>query len=57
MRAELDRLARKMAPRYGAYARRWSINTDAGTVSDPMTGELIVYLSHEFLDLGLEEEL
>lgn len=57
MRAELDRLARKLRHIHGASARHWSINTDAGTVRSMESGELVVYVSHVLLDLGLEQEV
>lgn len=57
MRAELDRLARKVKHLYGATARHWLINTDAGTVDDPNTGDWVIYLSPTLLDLGLEKEV
>ncbi len=57
MRAELDRLARKLEHVKGIRRRYWSINSDAGTVSDPNTGEWLIYVSHELLDRGLEKEV
>lgn len=57
MRAELDRLARKVSHLYGASARHWSINADLGTVRSLEDGALIVYVNPELLRLGLEKEV
>lgn len=57
MRAELDRLARKLELALGVRRRHWSINTDSGTVSDPNTGDWLIYVSPVLLDLGLEKEV
>lgn len=57
MRAELDRLARKVRHLFGAESRHWSINADAGTVRSLNGGDLIIYVSHVLLDLGLEQEV
>jgi len=57
MRAELDRLARKVSHLHGASARHWSINTDAGTVRDLEDGALNVFVHPELLRLGIEREV